>query len=63
MYSLVWGKAQQLCFADDHEYYRALGSLCRTDSYTITFETNSETDLELNAYVQIVKLQMHLSMQ
>lgn len=44
MYSLVWGKAQQLCFADDHEYYRALGSLCRTDSYTITFETNSETE-------------------
>ncbi len=44
MYSLVWGKAHQLCFADDHEYYRALGSLCRHDSYTITFETNSETE-------------------
>jgi|GEM_PF-441244 len=44
MYSLVWGKAQQLSFADDHEYYRALGSLCRHDSYTITFETNSETE-------------------
>lgn len=44
MYSLVWGKAQQLCFADDHEYYRVLGSLCRNDSYTITFETNSETE-------------------
>ena len=44
MYSLVWGKTQQLSFADDHEYYRALGSLCRNDSYTITFETNSETE-------------------
>ena len=44
MFSLVWGKAQQLCFADDHEYYRTLGSLCRGDSYTITFETNSETE-------------------
>lgn len=44
MFGLVWGKSQQLCFADDHEYYRALGSLCRHDSYTITFETNSETE-------------------
>lgn len=44
MFSLVWGKAQQLCFADDHEYYKTLGSLCRGDSYTITFETNSETE-------------------
>lgn len=44
MASLVWGKAQQLCFADDHEYYQALGSLCRYDAYTITFETNSETE-------------------
>lgn len=44
MYSLVWGKSQQLCFADDHEYYKALGSLCRSASYTITFETNSETE-------------------
>lgn len=41
---LVWGKAQQLIFADDHEYYQALGSLCRPGAYTITFETNSHTE-------------------
>ena len=41
---LAWGKAQQLSFADDHEYYQALGSLCRRGSYTITFETNSQTE-------------------
>jgi len=44
MYGLVWGKAQQLCFNDDHEYYQALGSLCHRGAYTITFETNSETE-------------------
>ena len=44
MANLVWGKAQQLSFADDHEYYQALGSLCRRGSYTITFETNSQTE-------------------
>lgn len=41
---LVWGKAHQLSFADEHEYYQALGSLCRRGSYTITFETNSQTE-------------------
>ena len=50
MYSLVWGKAQQLCFADDHEYYRALGSLCRPGSYTITYETNSDTESWSDAF-------------
>lgn len=50
MYSLTWGKAQQLCFADDHEYYRALGSLCRSGSYTITYETNSETESWSDAF-------------
>lgn len=50
MYSLVWGKAQQLWFEDDHEYYRALGSLCRRDSYTITYETNSETESWSDAF-------------
>lgn len=50
MYGLVWGKAQQLSFADDHEYYRALGSLCRRDAYTITFETNSDTDSWSDAF-------------
>lgn len=54
MTNLVWGKAQQLSFSDDHEYYQALGSLCRRGSYTITFETNSQTEswgmrLESNA--------------
>lgn len=44
MYRLVWGKAQQLCFINEHEYYQALGSLCRKEAYTITFETNSETE-------------------
>ena len=44
MASLVWGKAQQLCFYDDREYYQVLGSLCRPGAYTITFETNSETE-------------------
>lgn len=44
MANLVWGKAQQLSFADVHEYYQALGSLCRRHSYTITFETNSQTE-------------------
>lgn len=44
MASLVWGKAQQLWFYDDHEYYQVLGSLCHHDAYTITFETNSETE-------------------
>ncbi len=41
---LVWGKAQQLIFADDYEYYQALGSLYRPGVYTITFETNSQTE-------------------
>lgn len=41
---LVWVKSQQLCFADDHEYYRALGGLCQYGAYTITFETNSQTE-------------------
>lgn len=44
MANLVWGKAKQLSFADNHEYYQALGSLCRYGSYTITFETNSQTE-------------------
>ena len=32
MASLVWGKAQQLWFYDDHEYYQVLGSLCHHDA-------------------------------
>jgi len=44
MASLEWGKARQLVFFDNHEYYQALGSLCHPGAYTITFETNSETD-------------------
>lgn len=31
-------------FADDHKYYQALGSMCRRDSYTITFAINSHTE-------------------
>ena len=50
MYGLVWGKTQQLCFAEDHEYYRALGSLCRPGAYTITFETNSDTESWSDAF-------------
>lgn len=44
MARLVWGKVQQLSFFDDHEYYQTLGSLCRRNSYSITFETNSQTN-------------------
>lgn len=44
MANLVWGKVQQLTVTDEHEYYQALGSLCRRCSYTITFETNSQTE-------------------
>lgn len=44
MAQLKWGKVGQLNFFDDHEYYQALGSLCRSEGYHITFETNSETE-------------------
>lgn len=50
MAQLEWGKAKQLRFANDHEYYQALGALCRDDSYTISFETNSDTDSWSDAY-------------
>ncbi len=50
MAKLIWGKARQLKFKDNCEYYWALGSLCRSRNYTITFETNSETDSWADAY-------------
>ena len=52
---LVWGKAKQLSFADQHEYYQALGSLCRRGSYTITFETNSQTESWGDAFINAMR--------
>lgn len=50
MARLIWGKAQQLRFEDNYEYYWALGSLCRNGFYTITYETNSETESWSDAF-------------
>ena len=50
MAQLTWGKARQLRFKDDREYYWALGSLCRNGFYTITYETNSETESWADAF-------------
>lgn len=50
MARLTWGKAKQLRFKDDREYYWALGSLCRSEFYTITYETNSETESWADAF-------------
>lgn len=50
MTRLVWGKNDQLKFVDEHEYYNALGSLCNEESYSITYEKNSQTESWTNAY-------------
>ncbi len=50
MTQLIWGKAKQLRFKDEREYYWALGSLCRNGSYAITYETNSDTDSWSDAF-------------
>ncbi len=50
MIELVWGKYGQLEFIDEHEYYQALGGLCRNDLYSITFEKNTQTHSWGDAY-------------
>lgn len=44
MARLVWGKAGQLSFADQQEYYYSLGLLCNSSWFNIVFEPNSLTD-------------------
>jgi hypothetical protein len=47
---LKWGKAPQLCFQDEKEFYRTLGQLTNELAFTISFEPNSKTGSYSDAY-------------
>lgn len=44
MAKLVWGQEGQLKFADQKEYYYALGLLCNSDWFNIVYEPNKLTN-------------------
>ncbi|MCH5257776.1 MAG: hypothetical protein J1D87_10815 [Lachnospiraceae bacterium] len=50
MPELVWGKDEQLCFANQDEYYYSLGLLCNSNWFNIVYEPNKSTKSWENAY-------------
>lgn len=50
MARLDWGRDDQLSFADQEEYYYALGLLCNSDWFSIVYEPNSITNSWTDAF-------------
>ena len=50
MAKLTWGQLDQLQFADQNEYYYALGLLCNSGWFNIVYEPNKLTNSWGDAY-------------
>lgn len=61
MAKLVWGRDEQLQFADQGEYYYSLGLLCRPGRFNIVYEPNKLTNSWEDAYrIQCANCQVPL---
>ena len=50
MAQLIWGKAGQLRFENNEEYYYSLGLLCKSNWFSIVYEHNSQTNSWADAF-------------
>lgn len=61
MAKLVWGRDEQLQFADQGEYYYSLGLLCHPGRFNIVYEPNKLTNSWEDAYkIQCANCQVPL---